>query len=231
MFVLIILALIGVAASWWWIKREVNTRIEHGSSDKIITVGQGMGRQATIRQLSDAQIVRSPLALKIYLYVTGRGGKLKAGDYRFDSPISALEAIEKIERGDVAFERVTIPEGLNRFEIAERLANETGKATAKEFLRLMNDPSLVAKLDPRARNLEGYLFPDTYNYISSTTPEELVRAMVNRFNEVLTPEWRARAAQVGLSIHEAITIASLVEEEARVPDDRAKIASVFMNRL
>lgn len=175
--------------------------------------------------------MQSPTALKIYLYVADRGGRLKAGDYRFESPISPLEAIEKIERGDVTFQRVTIPEGFSRFEIAERLADETHKATAKEFLRLMNDPSPVAKIDPRARNLEGYLFPDTYNYISSTTPEELVRAMVNRFNEVFTPEWRARANQSGLSIHQMVTLASLIEEEARVPDDRAKIASVFMNRL
>ncbi len=231
MFKLILLALIIAAASWWWIRKTVNTPVEHGSAEKVIAIEPGTGTQAIINRLSEAGIVQNPMALKIYLYATGRGGRLKAGDYRFDSPISALEAIGKIERGDVTFERVTIPEGFNRFEIAERLADETRKATTKEFLRLMNDPSLVASIDPRARNLEGYLFPDTYNYTSATTPEELIRAMVNRFNEVLTSEWRARAIETRLSIHDIVTLASLVEEEARVPDERPKVASVFMNRL
>ncbi len=231
MFKLILLALIAIAASWWWIRKAVNTPVEHGSFDQVITIESGTGTQAIIKRLSEAGIVQNPTALKIYLYVTGRSGKLKAGDYRFESPVSALEAVEKIERGDVTFERVTIPEGFNRFEIAERLADETHKATAKEFLRLMSDTSLVANIAPRARNLEGYLFPDTYNYTSSTTPEELIRAMVNRFNEVLTSEWRARANQSGLSIHDTVTLASIIEEEARIPDERPKVASVFMNRL
>lgn len=231
MFKLILLALIAAAASWWWIRKAVNTPVEHGSADQVITIEPGTGTQAIIKKLSEAGIVQSPTALKIYLYVMSRAGKLKAGDYRFESPISPIEAVEKIERGDVTFQRVTIPEGFTRFEIAERLADETHKATAKEFLRLMSDPAIVAKTDSKARNLEGYLFPDTYNYISSTTPEDLVRAMINRFNEVFAPEWRTRANQSGLSIHQIVTIASLVEEEARVPDDRAKIASVFMNRL
>ncbi|MEW6212652.1 MAG: endolytic transglycosylase MltG [Acidobacteriota bacterium] len=231
MFAVILLSLVAVAASWWWIKKEVNAQVEHGPADKVISIEQGTGTQAIINRLSEAGIVQSPTLLKIYLYVTGRSGRLKAGDYRFQSPISALEAIEKIERGEVTFERVTIPEGFTRFEIADRLAEETRKATAKEFLRLMSDPSLAARIDPKARNLEGYLFPDTYNYTSSTTPEELIRAMVNRFNEVFTAEWKSRAAQLGMSVHQAVTLASLIEEEARVMDERPKVASVFMNRL
>jgi UPF0755 protein len=227
----VILAVTAAAACFYWIRSAATTRVEHPSSERTISIEQGTGTQAIIAKLNEADIVRHPTALRVYLLLTGQGGKLKAGDYRFDSPISPLEAIEKIQRGEVTFERVTIPEGFNRFEIAERLASETHKATAKEFLRLMSDVSLIEQIAPRARNLEGYLFPDTYNYTASTTPEELIRAMVNRFNEVLSPEWRTQASQRGLTIHQAVTLASIIEEEARMADERPRIASVFFNRL
>jgi UPF0755 protein len=231
LFAFVIVALLALGAFAYWVRKSVVTAVEHPSADKIISIEPGMGAQVIIAQLSEAGIVRHPTALRIYMLATGRSGRLKAGDYRFDSPISPIEAIGKIERGEVTFQRITIPEGLNRFEIAERLASETEKASAREFLGLMSDPKLVAALAPRARNLEGYLFPDTYNYTASTTPEDLIRAMVNRFNEVFTPEWRVRATEQKLSINQVVTLASLIEEEARVPEERPLISSVFHNRL
>jgi UPF0755 protein len=149
----------------------------------------------------------------------------------FESPISPLEAIGKIERGDVVTERVTIPGGFDRFDIAELLAARTGKATADQFLLLTYTTELIEKIDPRATNLEGYLFPDTYNFTSKTTAEDLIREMVERFEEVFSPEWSIRASQLGLSVREVITLASIIEEEARVPDERPRVASVFINRL
>lgn len=205
--------------------------VEHASADKIISIEQGTSTQAIIDKLQEEGIVSHPAALKLYLAITRRGDQLKAGDYKFDSPISPLQAIEQIRRGDVASERVTIPEGLNRFEIAQRLAEKTGKATEQEFLRLMNDTSLISDMDSRSRNLEGYLFPDTYNYTVKTTAQELVRAMVSRFKEVYKPEWIARTSQMNMSIHSVVTLASIIEEEARVPDERPRISSVFQNRM
>jgi UPF0755 protein len=160
-----------------------------------------------------------------------RGGHLKAGDYKFASPISPIEAIDKIRRGEVFIERVTIPEGYNRFEIAETFATKTGKASTEDFLRLMDDQTPIQRIAPHVRNLEGYLFPDTYNYNTKTTPEDLVRAMVNRFDEVFTPEWTARAGQLGLTVNQVVTLASIIEKEAKVPDERPHMASVFFNRL
>lgn len=232
-FRLIVLLVIigGIAAAAWWVRQTVMVPVDHASADKIISIEQGTSTQAIIDKLQEEGIVRHPAALKLYMAVMRRNDQLKAGDYKFDSPISPLQAVDQIRRGDVAYERVTIPEGLNRFEIAERLAEKTGKATEQEFLRLMNDPSLVSDIDSRARNLEGYLFPDTYNYTVKTTPQELVRAMVNRFKEVFKPEWVARASQLNTSMHSVVTLASIIEEEARVPDERPRISSVFLNRL
>lgn len=214
-----------------WVRSTVNQPVEHESADRIISIGQGTGTQAIVARLSEAGIVRHPMALKIYLKLTGRATALKAGDYRFASPISPLQAIDKIVRGEVYLERVTIPEGYNRFEIAEALATKTGKATTEEFLRIMNDQTPIEKIAPEVRDLEGYLFPDTYNFGPKTTPEELVRAMVNRFDEVFTPEWATRASQLGLTVNQVVTLASIIEKEAKVPDERPHMASVFFNRL
>lgn len=214
-----------------WVTSTVNKPAEHGSADRIITIEPGTGTHAIIERLGEAGIVRNPTALKIYLRLKGGASGLKAGDYQFASPISPLQAIEKIRRGEVYLERVTIPEGYNRFEIAETLAEKTGKATTEEFLRILEDQTPIENIAPEARNLEGYLFPDTYSYSSKTTPEEIVRAMVNRFDEVFTPEWTTRASRLGLTISQVVTLASIIEKEAKVPDERPHMASVFFNRL
>jgi UPF0755 protein len=228
---LLFILLIFAAGGALWVRKTVTTPVEHESADRIITIDQHSGTQAVIGRLADAGIVRHRLALAVYLRITGRGNILKAGDYKFASPISPLQAIEKIRRGEVFIERVTIPEGYNRFEIAETFATKTGKASKEDFLRLMEERTLIAKIAPEARNLEGYLFPDTYNYNTKTTPEELIRAMVNRFDEVFTPEWSSRASQLGLTVHQVVTLASIIEKEAKVPDERPHMASVFFNRL
>ena len=226
-----ILLIAAFAGGALWLRSTVNKPVEHESADQIISIEPGTGTQAIIARLGEAGIVRNPTALKIYLKLTGRATALKAGDYKFASPISPLQAIDKIVRGEVYLERVTIPEGYNRFEIAETLATKTGKATAEEFLRIINDQTPIEKIAPEARNLEGYLFPDTYNYSPKTTPEELIRAMVNRFDEVFTPEWATRASQLGLTVNQVVTLASIIEKEAKVPDERPHMASVFFNRL
>jgi len=228
---IVVIGIVAIAVSAIWVRSSVTSPVEHESADQIITVDQGAGSQAVIARLTEAGIVRHPLALKVYLRLTGRSGNLKAGDYKFASPISPLQAIEKIRRGEVFVERVTIPEGFNRFEIAETFAEKTGKATKEEFLRLMEDQTLIRRIAPQARNLEGYLFPDTYIYNIKTTPEDLIRAMVNRFEEVFTPEWSMRASQLRLTVHQVVTLASIIEREAKVPDERPHVASVFFNRL
>lgn len=228
LFFIVVLAAGGFAL---WVRRTVTTPVEHDSADKIVTVDQGAGTVGVVTRLAESGVISHPLALKIYLRITGRGGNLKAGDYKFPSPVSPLQAIEKIRRGEVFLERVTIPEGYNRFDIAETFATKTGKATKEEFLRLMEDTTSIKRLAPDARNLEGYLFPDTYNYNSKTTPQDLVHAMVNRFDEVFAPEWSVRASQLGLTVHQVVTLASIIEKEAKMPDERPHIASVFFNRL
>lgn len=228
---LLLLFLLALGAFGIWIRKTTTTSVEHDAADRIVTIDPRTGTQGIVDRLVEAGIVRHPLALKIYMRVTGRVGNLKAGDYKFASPISPLQAIDKVRRGEVFIERVTIPEGYNRFDIAEAFATKTGKATADEFLRLMDDQTPILRIAPTARNLEGYLFPDTYNYNTRTTPDELIHMMINRFEEVFTPEWTTRASQLGLTVHQVVTLASIIEKEAKVPDERPHMASVFFNRL
>jgi UPF0755 protein len=225
--ILALSAIIGGA----WVRWTVAHPVMHPSADRIITIDPGSGTQATIARLSEAGIVSHPLVLRLYMTITGRTGRLRAGDYRFSSPISPLQAIDKIRRGDVYYQKVTIPEGFNTFEIADLLATKTDKATAEEFLALMADTTAIHDIAPSARSLEGYLFPDTYNYTTRTTAEDLIKLMVRRFEEVFTDAWIARAAELNMPVHQVVTLASIVEKEAKVADDRPLIASALTNRL
>lgn len=231
LLLLVVFFILAAGIGGLWMRSVASRPVEHSSADRIITIEPGAGTAGVVAKLAEAGIVQHPTALRIYLKMTGRGSSLRAGDYKFASPISPLQAIDKIRRGEIFLERVTIPEGYNRFDIAETLATKTGKATKEEFLRLMNDQTPIEKIAPTARNLEGYLFPDTYNYNAKTTPEELIRAMVNRFNEVFTPEWAMRASELNLTVNQVVTLASIIEKEAKVPDERPHMASVFFNRL
>jgi UPF0755 protein len=154
-----------------------------------------------------------------------KGGILKAGEYRFDHPVKMAEIYNRLQRGDVYTLSLTIPEGSNLFDIAQRV--ETAKLGAKEaFLTAAEgNASLVADLDPGARNLEGYLFPDTYRFERRTTPRQILAAMVKRF--------RQEAGGLGLqtNAHRVVTMASLIERETPVAAERPLVASVFENRL
>src|SRR5260370_140449 len=121
-----------------WVRKTVTAPIEHESADRIVTIDQGAGTQGTVARLAEAGIVPHPLALKLYLRITGKGSNLKAGDYKFPSPISPLQAIEKIRRGEVYLERVTLPQSFNPFELPETFASKTRKATTDGVLRLID---------------------------------------------------------------------------------------------
>jgi UPF0755 protein len=216
-----------------WFLSQLAARREIANPDQIVTIEPGMSTREIVARLATSGVVPDQTALLVWLTVTGQGRSLKAGDYQFSSPMSPLEVVDKIRRGDVATRRVTIPEGLTRFGIAKILAEETGLATRERFLELTANPELIRNLDPEATSLEGYLFPDTYEYTQRTKPEDLVEQMVGRFRNLYAsrPELTQQAAARRLTLHEVMTLASLVEEEARVDDERGIIASVFYNRL
>lgn len=193
------------------------------SAETFINVAPGSSSARIGRELEEAGVVRSRFAFDLVRLL--KKGTLKAGLYRFDHPAPVPEVYSRIERGDVYTVAVTIPEGANIFDIGSRL-QQAGIGTRRKFLlAAVEDAGLVKDLDPEARSLEGYLFPDTYRFSPNATDTQVAQTMVRRF--------RTAAAQLGLSgdIHRVVTIASLVERETAVPSERPLVASVFENRL
>ncbi len=192
-------------------------------SETFVEVAQGSSTARIGQQLEAAGVVRNRYTFDLLRY--WKRGTLRAGEYRFDHAAPATEIYTRIVRGDVFTRAVTIPEGSSVFEIAARL-EQAGFAAQQDFLdAAVNQVGLVADLDPGARSLEGYLFPDTYYFPRKFGAEQICAAMVRRFRVV--------AGQLGLkgNVHRVVTMASLIERETAVDAERPLVASVFENRL
>jgi UPF0755 protein len=175
-------------------------------------------------------VLRRPALLRRWLLVRGGADALRAGEYRFDRPISPLEVLQRLERGDVLLHAVTVPEGLVASQVALRFA-EAGFGPAHELLAAFHNPAPVEALDPQARDLEGYLFPETYHLARGTGAREIAETLVDRFRSSVGSDFARRAERVGLTVREAVTLASLIERETSVADERGRISRVFHNRL
>lgn len=193
------------------------------SAETFVDIAPGSSTIDIARQLQTEGIVRNQLAFDLWRWI--RKGKLKAGEYRFDHPAPLTEVYDRIARGEVYTVAVTVPEGATIFDVATRL-EQAGIATRKDFLDQQGRlTDLIADLDPHAKSLEGYLFPDTYRFPRKAAPLQIATAMVRRFRTV--------AAEIGLkeNVHDVVTLASLVERETAVDAERPLVASVFENRL
>jgi UPF0755 protein len=153
-----------------------------------------------------------------------RGARLQAGEYRFDRPASPLTVYGRIARGDIFYMELLVPEGYNIFDIAEAVA-KLGTMKAGTFLAAARNPALIRDLDPKAESLEGYLFPNKYRVYRHTTAQQICRQMTNEFRA----QWRSLDTQA--NVHNTVTLAAMVEREARLPEERPRVASVFLNRL
>lgn len=221
---------------WFWLKNEINHPHNHDATQKIITIEPGAATSVIVARLHREGVLESELPARLWLRLVEPKVSFKAGDYMFRSPITPRRVISQLAHGEVATQPFTIPEGYNQFDIAHVLAGLQGlkqpaPANPEDLLMLFKNVSLIADLDPQAATLEGYLFPDTYEYTANTTREQLVEAMVKRFRKVYTVELQNRAAQIGMTTRQVITLASLIEKEAKVDSERELISSVFHRRL
>jgi UPF0755 protein len=192
-------------------------------TETFVEVAPGSSGARIGQQLEASGVISSRYAFDVVRW--WERGRLKAGEYRFDHPATVIEVYARIARGDVYTRTVIVPEGASIFEIAARL-EQAGFGPSQGFLAAAaKQASLVADLDPGAKSLEGYLFPDTYYFARKATPAQICAAMVRRF--------RAVAGQIGLkgNVHRVVTMASLVERETAVDAERPLVASVFENRL
>lgn len=194
-----------------------------------LTVEPGATVAGIGERLHALGLVDHPLLFRAVVALRRAGGRLKAGEYLLEGPLSLDQVVDLLEKGSVVRREATFPEGRSLDEMAS-IAAAHGVAE-DAFLRAARDPAPIRDLDPEATDLEGYLFPDTYDLPRGTdAAEALVERMVQRFREVIRPDLPLLADR-GLSLRELVTLASLVELETALPSERPRIAAVFLNRL
>jgi UPF0755 protein len=193
----------------------------------LVDIPRGLGTRGIADLLAKNGVVSSPWHF-LAARVLRSSAKLQAGQYDFTDSATAAQVLDRIARGDVHFEEITIPEGKNIWDVSE-LAGKLGWFAAEDFLKLTRDPEFIAQLIPEVKpappSLEGYLFPSTYKIVPKATPRQIITQMVGEFHRV----WNSLDAK--LPVQEAVILASLVETEARRPDERPTVASVYRNRI
>ena len=168
----------------------------YDAPEQFVEIPAGTGSGSMGRRLAEAGVVRSATAFRAAVWMRGSSRRLQAGEYRFDQPMTTAQVVDKIARGDVYVRAITFREGLTNREMAA-LFESGGFGAAADFLTAARNVKLVTDLDPAARDLEGYLFPDTYTLQRKTTAAQLVERMVSRFRKTLTPEMREEAGARG----------------------------------
>jgi UPF0755 protein len=229
-----LILLLTIGAVSYWIYKSLNTPVQHNKADEFVQIPKGSTTNEIINKLAAEGILKSDLPLQIYLRSFGDASKVQAGEYQFSSPITPLEVLKELEKGEERTIKLTVPEGFTRFDIAKRLAERfptVPTTDEKAILGLMDDTSLIKDFDPAARNLEGYMFPSTYEFPLNTKPAEVIKRMVEQFKKTWQPEWNERARSLGRTPREIVTIASLIETESKFDAERAVVASVIYNRL
>lgn len=231
---LCVFAILAIIGFTYWVYKSLNTPYAHNKNTQYIQIPHGSSPGQIIDKLTSEGILSSKIPLKIYLKFNGTGNQMQAGDYLFNSPITPLEVLAELKSGKLRTVKLTIPEGFNRFDIAKRIAEQfpqNQSAGEDAVLKLMDDVSLIKDIAPEAKNLEGYMYPNTYDFPRSVTTQAIIQKMVDEFKKVWKPEYADRAFKLKLTPYKIITIASLIETESRLDGERPVIASVIYNRL
>lgn len=208
-----------------------DTPAKISASNKVtVNVRPGQTLKVTADILHQESIIKNPLKFMLIARAKGYDKRLKAGEYLLSAALSPRQILEIMVKGTVKLHKLTVPEGYNINQIAELV--ETAKfATKYDFIKAATDTALAIRSGLAADTFEGYLFPDTYFFPKEVTVEKIISSMVNRFRSVFLAEWKARAENLGFSVHQIVTLASIIEKETGAPFERPIISSVFHNRL
>lgn len=199
-----------------------------------IEIPSGSTAQKIAVILDENKLIKSVLAFRIKSKIDGLEAKYKSGYYNLSKSMSMEEIMGLLQKGTALTVRFTIPEGFDIKKITERLVSEK-LADPDEFLKQIEqgtfDYKFLTDAPAGMERLEGYLYPDTYEVFPDSSESQILDKMLSRFNQVFTDEYYTRAKELGMTINEVITLASIIEREARIPEDRPLISSVFHNRL
>ncbi len=232
--VLLLVLLIAVGGFSYWLYSSLNSPHHHDKATEFVKIEKGTAPREIIAKLAAEGILTGELPTLIYVRTFGDASKLQAGEYQFVSPITPLQVLKVLEKGESLTTKLTIPEGFTRFDIAKRIVEkfpQNPPVNDKAILALMDDVSLIKDIAPTAKNLEGYMYPSTYAFPRETAAKDIIKRMVDEFKSKWKPEWNDAAKALGRTPNEIVTIASLIETETGTETERPIIAGIINNRL
>lgn len=218
---------LGFAADLWL---YANKPISANAEKIVVQLKPGQSFAKTAEILEEKGLINSPFRFKLISRFSGYDKKVQAGEYLLSETMTPLHILEKMAKGEVKLYKLTIPEGLNIYQIAG-LVSESGIVEKAEFIKAATDSAYVHEQGIEADTFEGYLFPDTYLFPRGTTARRIIGTMVDRFKAVFSPQWVEQAQRIGLTPHQVVILASIIEKETGDPSERPLISSVFHNRL
>lgn len=212
------------ALAVWMLNRPTGMR------PREVRIEPGLSARAIGDLLYEKGLIRHARIFEWLARAKKQAHKLEAGTYRLDGKNSTTALIDDLLRAPIQSQRVTIPEGLNRHETASLLSRQTALDSAR-FVALTEDFAFLSHLGIEAPTMEGYLFPETYFLDLDVTESEVIERMIGEFHVVFADSLHRRLPVIGMNLHQAVTLASIVEGEARIPEERPIISAVFQRRL
>lgn len=231
---LLVLAGLALTSGRGWLEGQLQP-VRPGATDLVVyELAAGASTLDVAESLHARELIKSPAVFRYYARYLGLDSQLKPGQYQLSPGMTPEQILRKLARGEVIVYRFTVPEGLTVKEMAKLLA-EKKLVDHDRFLEAAASLNLAQEYVPPdgklEQPLEGYLFPDTYEYKPGIKEEEILALMFGHFKQLFTPEMRQRAEELGMTVHQVVTLASIVEKEAQVAEERPVIAGVYHNRL
>jgi UPF0755 protein len=233
--IILVIGLLTLAAGWLAYVNLMHYAVTPAESDgqpekKIIAIEKGQNFKQTTLLLQSQQLIAHPLKFRLLARLGGKDKQIQAGEYLLSADMSPGDILETLVNGKVRLYKFTVPEGSTLKQIAG-IVESAGLVSRAEFLDTAADAKFLRENGIEAGSFEGYLFPETYFFPKNTTAREVIAVMVDRLRSVFTETWKKRADDIGLSVHQVLTLASIIEKETGAPSERSIISSVFHNRL
>jgi UPF0755 protein len=226
----VLFVLVGAVILFSYAAIYLRAPLNEKGAGKTITVQRGMTFREVASLLEKEGIIRGIGRFVLLGKLWGAFPKVKAGEYELSPSMTPLQVLDALTKGRVKHHKVSIPEGYTVRQIAQFLETE-GITNGEAFLEKCFSPQYTSSLGIQAKSLEGYLFPDSYLFPKGLPPEEVIEMMVSQFRQVYTPQYSERAKELGFSDYRILILASIIEKEAAIPEERFLVSSVYHNRL
>jgi len=207
----------------------LNLPIFNNPEKKIIEIPKGMTINEISFLLKKEKIIKNIWLFKLLTKIRW-GMIIKAGEYQLTSSMNMLHLLQTLEQGKILCHKVTIPEGFIIWQIAGLLADQ-GLANREKFIALASDQNMTKEFGLQTKTLEGYLYPDTYHFSKGLSEKSIITTMVQRFKSIIRPEWKKRCRDMDFTLHQIVTLASLIEKETSKREEKFVVSAVYHNRL